>query len=47
MDREATSAPEHSGRMTVPRVGTPPPPEMSCPVAENWCYTQVNILTVY
>ena len=27
----------------VPRIPTPPPPEMACPVAENWCYTQVVI----
>ncbi|ELU11118.1 hypothetical protein CAPTEDRAFT_161127 [Capitella teleta] len=25
-------------------VPSPPPPEMSCPVAENWCYTQVRVV---
>ena len=44
LDREASSAPDHSGRMAVTRVPTPPPPEMSCPVAENWCYTQVKVV---
>ncbi|XP_013394154.1 protein roadkill [Lingula anatina] len=28
----------------VSRVPTPPPSEMSCPVAENWCYTQVKVV---
>ena len=28
-------------RMAVCRGSTPPIPEASCPVAENWCYTQV------
>ena len=28
--------------MAVPRNPTPPPPDMTCPVAENWCYTQVS-----
>lgn len=23
------------------RICTPPPPDMPCPTAENWCYTQV------
>jgi len=27
--------------MAMPRV--PSPAELSCPVAENWCYTQVCI----
>nr|CAD7258817.1 unnamed protein product [Timema shepardi] len=27
--------------MSVPRVPSPPPPEVNTPVAENWCYTQV------
>jgi len=22
---------------------TPPPPDMPCPTAENWCYTQVCV----
>ena len=29
-------------KMAVCRVSTPPIPEVSCPVAENWCYTQVG-----
>lgn len=24
------------------RICTPPPPDMPCPTAENWCYTQVH-----
>lgn len=28
------------------RVCTPPPPDMPCPTAENWCYTQVRTVTV-
>ena len=31
--------------MAVCRVSTPPIPEVSCPVAENWCYTQVSLIT--
>ena len=31
--------------MAVSQVPTPPPPEMSSPVAENWCYTQVGNIT--
>ncbi|PVD35732.1 hypothetical protein C0Q70_02695 [Pomacea canaliculata] len=30
--------------MAVCRVSTPPIPEVSCPVAENWCYTQVKVI---
>lgn len=30
-----------SSNMAVSRVPSPPPPEASTPVAENWCYTQV------
>jgi hypothetical protein len=29
--------------MAVSRVPTPPPSDMICPVAENWCYTQVSL----
>lgn len=29
--------------MAVSRVPSPPPQESNTPVAENWCYTQVNI----
>lgn len=48
LDREASSAPEHSGRISISgRVPTPPPPEMTCPVAENWCYTQVIKSYIY
>ncbi|XP_017780133.1 PREDICTED: uncharacterized protein LOC108565274 [Nicrophorus vespilloides] len=28
--------------MAVSRVPSPPPQEVNTPVAENWCYTQVN-----
>nr|CAD7431472.1 unnamed protein product [Timema monikensis] len=28
--------------MSVPRVPSPPPPEVNTPVAENWCYTQAH-----
>jgi len=30
--------------MAVCRVPTPPPPDVSCPVADNWCYTQVKVI---
>nr|CAD7400959.1 unnamed protein product [Timema cristinae] len=30
--------------MSVPRVPSPPPPEVNTPVAENWCYTQVKLV---
>ncbi|CAK9303764.1 unnamed protein product [Gordionus sp. m RMFG-2023] len=31
--------------MAVSRVSTPPPNEVtSCPIAENWCYTQVKVI---
>ena len=41
LERESSTSSDH-GRMAMSRVPTPPPPEMSCPVAENWCYTQVS-----
>jgi len=28
--------------MAVARVPTPPPMDLLCPMAENWCYTQVR-----
>jgi len=31
-----------SSTMAVSRVPSPPLPEVNTPVAENWCYTQVN-----
>ena len=31
-----------SSNMAISRVPSPPPPEASTPVAENWCYTQVT-----
>ena len=34
-------------KMAVCRVSTPPIPEVSCPVAENWCYTQVLFYTIF
>ncbi|ESO94307.1 hypothetical protein LOTGIDRAFT_232540 [Lottia gigantea] len=30
--------------MAVCRTSTPPPPEMTCPIAENWCCTQVKVI---
>jgi speckle-type POZ protein len=30
--------------MAVARVPTPPPIDMLCPMAENWCYTQVKVV---
>ncbi|KAK6183633.1 speckle-type POZ protein [Patella vulgata] len=30
--------------MAVCRTSTPPPPEVTCPIAENWCYTQVKVI---
>lgn len=33
--------------MAVSRVPSPPPPEVNTPVAENWCYTQVHVSTLY
>lgn len=30
--------------MAVARVPTPPPIDMLCPMAENWCYTQVGFI---
>ncbi len=38
----SAAAGEVNSTMASSRVPTPPPPEMSCPVAENWCYTQVS-----
>ncbi|GFO00379.1 speckle-type poz protein [Plakobranchus ocellatus] len=42
-DNETSSSPDNS-RMAVCRVPTPPPPDVSCPVADNWCYTQVKVI---
>jgi len=41
---EARAAVEVGTSMAASRVPTPPPPEMACPVAENWCYTQVKVV---
>lgn len=30
--------------MAVSRAPTPPPMDMLCPMAENWCYTQVKVV---
>ena len=43
-----TAAPGESGPVADTtmaasgRVATPPPLDIPCPVAENWCYTQVS-----
>ncbi|WAR05495.1 RDX-like protein [Mya arenaria] len=44
VERESSSTSLDHGRLSVSRVSTPPPPDMSCPVAENWCYTQVKVV---
>lgn len=38
------SSSSSSATMAVSRVPSPPLPEVNTPVAENWCYTQVNSL---
>lgn len=45
LERESSSTSSDHGRLAMSRVPTPPPPEMSCPVAENWCYTQVRLFS--
>ena len=42
----STSGSSGSSNMAISRVPSPPPPEASTPVAENWCYTQVTLPTI-
>lgn len=39
-----TSSSGATSNMAISRVPSPPPPEASTPVAENWCYTQVKVI---
>ncbi|XP_067927872.1 speckle-type POZ protein B-like isoform X2 [Watersipora subatra] len=39
MEADAARPPSSSSRSF-----TPPPPDMPCPTAENWCYTQVKVV---